>query len=213
MFNGGDLFDLGNEDHEKFVAFLAEVRRFGDAAAHEAGFPKFFFSLEERTTKSGVNYPVLLNEIPYPFSEENGKDRKVSVSIARIEEMGEKSKNHDRVYVGVNPYTFSKVTVPPSALVKEVAKTDKETGELVLSGYDVYLSLYDGSAADYLNRIVQYRIDNFVPSMPSFGCCDKYMVCSEAKKCVQDNPFYFRACQYRKNLLEGNVFYGVNQSS
>ena len=84
------------------------------------------------------------------------------------------------------------------------------TGDV--SGYDVYLSLYDGTAADYLKQIIRYRMGNFTPSMPVFGCCDKYVECSDAKRCVHSNPFYYRSCQYRTNLLAGRIFYGKNKN-
>ena len=152
---------------------------------------------------------MFLNEIPFPFTEKDGKDKMVANSIARIEEMGEKSKNHDRVYVYVNFSTYDRVKPPETAIVKELVK-DEDSSEV--TGYDAYLSLYDGSAADYLKKIIRYRMEDFTTSMPSFGCCDKYIACSDAKKCLHGNPFYFLSCQYRKSLLAGKIFYGKNKN-
>ena len=54
------------------------------------------------------------------------------------------------------------------------------------------------------NRIANnYHVD-------SFGCCGHYEECSNAKRCIMadvDKDFY-RGCQYRKNLENGNIFYG-----
>lgn len=44
-------------------------------------------------------------------------------------------------------------------------------------------------------------------SFPSFGCCDKYMLCSKNKHCLHEDPVYATACQYRKNLENGKIFY------
>lgn len=45
-----------------------------------------------------------------------------------------------------------------------------------------------------------------------FGCCSRYMECSDNKKCIQSNPKIYRDCQYRKHLLNGKIFYGVNRN-
>lgn len=210
MLESGDLFEMTNEDHQKFLELLSEIQDYGRKTAVEFGFPDFFFSIEKNTPKSGVNYPVFLNEIPFPYDAKNGRDKMVSNSITRIEETGEKSKNHDRVYIYVNSSTFDKIPPPEGAIIKEIENKKSNTGDV--SGYDVYLSLYDGTAADYLKQIIRYRMGNFTPSMPVFGCCDKYVECSDAKRCVHSNPFYYRSCQYRTNLLAGRIFYGKNKN-
>ena len=49
-------------------------------------------------------------------------------------------------------------------------------------------------------------------SFDAFGCCGKYLQCSDAKKCVHDDLVYAMACAYRKNLEAGNIFYGKNKN-
>lgn len=45
-----------------------------------------------------------------------------------------------------------------------------------------------------------------------FGCCNDFIGCSDALKCLKlDNPDY-RGCLYRKNLESGRVFYGKNKN-
>lgn len=46
----------------------------------------------------------------------------------------------------------------------------------------------------------------------SFGCCSKYIDCSDVKKCLHDDQLYSTACQYRKNLELGNIFYGKSKN-
>lgn len=46
-------------------------------------------------------------------------------------------------------------------------------------------------------------------SFPKFGCCHRYMKCSEKGKCVHDDLLYSTACEYRHNLESGKVFYGA----
>jgi hypothetical protein len=44
----------------------------------------------------------------------------------------------------------------------------------------------------------------------AFGCCSKYMECSDSRNCIHDNFLFSLCCQYRLNLLENNIFYGKN---
>lgn len=48
-------------------------------------------------------------------------------------------------------------------------------------------------------------------SEDSFGCCSKYVKCSDSKKCLHADKLYSNSCQYKKNLLAGRIFYGVNK--
>lgn len=45
-----------------------------------------------------------------------------------------------------------------------------------------------------------------------FGCCDLYVQCSDAKKCIHKDQSYARNCWYRANLENGRIFYGVNRN-
>ena len=54
---------------------------------------------------------------------------------------------------------------------------------------------------------IRYGINNYVPKADGFACCSRYKACSDAKKCIHPNMLYAKACQYRKNIEEGNVFF------
>lgn len=45
-----------------------------------------------------------------------------------------------------------------------------------------------------------------------FGCCSRYIQCSDAKKCIHPDPVFASACMYRKNLESGKIFYGKNRN-
>ncbi len=62
-------------------------------------------------------------------------------------------------------------------------------------------------AIECLVDCIRSGITNYVPKSSSFACCSRYEECSKAKKCIHPNPLYAKACQYRKNLEEGNIFY------
>ncbi len=45
-----------------------------------------------------------------------------------------------------------------------------------------------------------------------FGCCSRYVQCSDSLKCVSHDPKLSRGCMYKRNLLKGKVFYGKNKN-
>ncbi len=46
----------------------------------------------------------------------------------------------------------------------------------------------------------------------SFGCCSRYLECSDAKECVHPSKIKREACQYKTNLEHGQIFYGKNKN-
>lgn len=46
----------------------------------------------------------------------------------------------------------------------------------------------------------------------SFGCCSRYIECSDAKKCIHPNQLTAMACIYKKSLESGRIFYGKNRN-
>ena len=206
MLEANDLFE--NNTLSSFDVLLNDIQKFGDQTAARFQFPSNFFKVKKNTPKSGkVNYSLTLNEIPFPFTEENGKDKLIATTIFRIEEKGARAKESDCIVVSVNIGTYDCCHPEKPVEIKE--KFDKGN----LSGYIITLSLDSPSTLDYFKHIIEYKIANYTPAMPPFGCCDKYLACSDVKQCLHINPFYFRACQYRKNLLNGKVFYGKNSTT
>lgn len=46
----------------------------------------------------------------------------------------------------------------------------------------------------------------------SFGCCHRYVECSDALQCLHPDFMTSLACLYKKNLDRGKVFYGKNKN-
>ena len=46
----------------------------------------------------------------------------------------------------------------------------------------------------------------------SFGCCNDFLRCSDAQKCIHPDDRFYNGCMYRKNLEAGKVFYGKNKN-
>ncbi len=47
----------------------------------------------------------------------------------------------------------------------------------------------------------------------SYGCCSRYLECSNAKRCVNPNKVLAEGCQYKTNLEQGRIFYGINKNA
>ena len=64
----------------------------------------------------------------------------------------------------------------------------------------------------YVQNTIYYRIKRYASSAALFGCCNKFVECSDAKKCVHENKLYSTSCMYRMNLESGKIFYGKNRN-
>lgn len=91
--------------------------------------------------------------------------------------------------------------------------TDKDTGEK----YEIktirhIFALDSASVVPYIKEIIDYSMLHY-RAKEKFGCCSKYNVCSDNKKCVHKNKFYASCCcWYYGNLDKGNIFYGKNRN-
>ncbi len=45
-----------------------------------------------------------------------------------------------------------------------------------------------------------------------FGCCSRYIECSDKKRCVNPDFFMSLACAYKRHLEAGRIFYGKNNN-
>lgn len=47
----------------------------------------------------------------------------------------------------------------------------------------------------------------------SFGCCNLFNQCSDARKCINPKRIMALGCTYRKNLEKGLIFYGAHPTA
>ncbi len=95
---------------------------------------------------------------------------------------------------------FDNISVPYSQI-----KSAPDFVRIKLSDFDEFIK--NQLASDILQKIY---MDAF--SFDPFGCCSRYLECSYLKKCVHPDIVYATACQYRKNLESGKIFYGINKN-
>lgn len=76
-------------------------------------------------------------------------------------------------------------------------------------GFIRYKCDSDENGADILEIIVNRFTEDYMPS-ERFGCCHRYVECSDAKTCTAPDKLRAKGCYYRENLEKGRIFYGKN---
>lgn len=98
----------------------------------------------------------------------------------------------------------------------DLDKLSKEFSEIKYKEDELYIKLYINDVEEInkidceLKEIYNYLYLN--EPVDSFGCCSRYVECSDALKCVSPYKKLARGCQYRKNLEAGRIFYGKNRN-
>ena len=163
-------------------------------------------SLEGWQTKVSEMFPILCKE--YGLMEQTfsimanvGKDNKItSYSVCAYEpDLVDDRRDSSRNTV--------------LARIKEdVLKTNPDILEVYSKsfGIDENKRRYDKNSNELVECLIgciRYGIEHYEPKAGSFACCSRYEECSKEKKCIHKNKLYAMACQYRKNLEAGNIFY------
>ena len=64
--------------------------------------------------------------------------------------------------------------------------------------------------ADMVNTVCKDRRE--AQTSVAFGCCNDFILCSDARRCLKSKDPDYNGCQYRKNLEAGRIFYGKNKN-
>ena len=94
-------------------------------------------------------------------------------------------------------------TVPTTATIK-IVKSDKVFQHVIFKNND-------SSIYSFIRENILYCLANY-KATSSFGCCSRFIECSNAKRCVHENKIYSMGCKYRMNLDSGKIFYGENKN-
>ncbi len=63
-----------------------------------------------------------------------------------------------------------------------------------------------------IQKIFKSLFLTYMNTKESFGCCSKYIECSNNKHCVTEDVRARFSCQYKRNLDKGKIFYGANKN-
>ena len=87
----------------------------------------------------------------------------------------------------------------------EAARASDDSSRIKISGINNVLALTEQLCVVYMKELSELGGE-------SFGCCHRYVECSDALKCQHPDFMTSLACSYKKNLDEGKVFYGKNKN-
>lgn len=143
---------------------------------------------------------IAIVEKPYPLHSGNTSSMNV-ISFVDFKKRKDETKNLD---IGIRHNTFDQVL--DNNITNEIKKTTSDK---------VYTHVYAKDIDDAVNIIIkalEYELCNYKSSVSSFGCCSKKEECSNKKECIHSNMLYATGCQYRQNLENNRIFYGINKN-
>lgn len=117
-----------------------------------------------------------------------------------------------------------KITFQKSRMLVEIRKLDcikldklsNEFEEIKYKENDLYIKIYINCIEDIykleseLKEVYKYLYLN--EAIENFGCCSRYIECSDVMKCINPDKKMARGCQYKVNLESGKIFYGKNKN-
>ena len=195
----------GNNEVDSDVDWKAKINRICSDLIMEYELPEGTVYLAENRGKKNTDeiksYSICIWEPQYPLGEKNYIER--NDSVLNIKE----KKGCLELNLLNRQYHYSISLFPYDAYVMDLSKTDKDNNR-------VRICIREDSSGfnEYIKKNIEYCIENYKSKASPFGCCSLFEKCSEAKKCLHKNKLYSKGCMYRKNLEQGNIFYGIRKS-
>lgn len=186
---------------DDLTGWQQNVRTILEKMISEKELPEKAISLVTNYARDGkkiTSYSISIYEPDYPILSNSPKDPTRNSIALNIKDKGA------RVELQISKSRVNEIGVPVDAETK-ISKTDN-------SNVQVILPIDSPNLLDYIKQNVEYALDNYTSKASSFGCCSLFVECSDAKHCIHENKLYSKACEYRKNLEMGRIFYGKNKT-
>lgn len=197
-----DAYDDKEVSEERCsIDWKALIQEMLDSMVVEKELPEKSLYLMTNYGRDGqkiTSYSICIYEPDYPLPPNGKRDPTRNSAVLNIKE------SKERLELLVSTSTFSDVGEPEGAEIKTL-KSDT-------ANVHVFLSKKAESLVPFIKEIIEYELANYVSKAASFGCCSRFIECSDAKHCVHENKLYSKACMYRTNLDAGRIFYGKNRN-
>lgn len=156
--------------------------------------------------KKGVNMGYIVKSI-YDIIEQSKRDTsKIKTTPAKT-------------YTNISFYNLSYIRVKDGPKVKYISiprHLDYMLSHYKLPAteanrwYKIYLNNYNNisNLSALILEIFDYCRAKTVGE--TFGCCSRYVDCSDAKACIYENERWSKGCIYRKNIINKRIIYGRN---
>lgn len=186
------------------LSFYEKVQGIIDNIISSHNLPKnsihLYSNISSSGTKSGteVSKSICIFEPEYPprpnVKEIPGKNFVI---------MKMQFQKNSQIVLFIRNSQMDNIDVPQTATTKTL-KSDKVFKH-------VHFQIGDENIYDFIYNNIIYCLSNY-QSSNTFGCCSRFVECSDAKECVHENKIYSMGCMYRKNLDAGRIFYGKNKN-
>lgn len=118
---------------------------------------------------------------------------------------------------------FFKKAVMRVRRLKKSVRIDLKTEfskDLDLENYLIPMNEKNWSSTEYCDVVIEKIINNadkvyekcYLEASEPFGCCSRYLECSDKRRCIQPDRELARDCKYKRHLEEGRIFYGKNRN-
>lgn len=94
-------------------------------------------------------------------------------------------------------------------------KEKKEDGSVIekIQAYRFYLGKSSENHQSIFALLAEISEEKFYgANVEHFGCCNDFILCSDAKRCLHEENWEYIGCEYRKNIKMGRIFYGKNKN-
>lgn len=149
------------------------------------------------TSKEEMSKSICIYEPEYPPVKDDCVNPGKNFVVMNIQ-------MNDAIELLIRNLQFENIPLPHTGKLKAVP-SDKTFRHVIFD-------FSDRTVFEYIKENVLYCLKNYHSRVRSFGCCSKFMECSNAKKCVHVNKLYATACAYKYNLENGRIFYGGNRN-
>jgi len=184
-----------------FDEFLESLNAVLKKIEIEKELPKDSLYVKENISKEKItSWSVCIHESYYPAPYGDEKyDKQIEVVVTFSKK--ELSKEGLACACSVRQEILDKIGVVGSP--KILSSSSLKTVRYLVS---------DSCLLVFMEKLVIHAIEHYYSPEDPFGCCSRYMECSDAKKCVHPNKLYSTACAYRHQLERGHIFYGKNKN-
>jgi len=159
-----------------------------------------FDSMEtyDKRIKNALIHKIVNQEYTKYLDVKENKDKSISIKAKNI--LAAKIKLAKRT-----PYIEIKEKYKDEFVNFEMVHASNNSLRIKITGIDEVLALIDQLSIIYMKVLSELGEE-------SFGCCHRYIECSDALHCLHPDYLTSLACLYKKNLDKGKVFYGKNKN-
>lgn len=186
---------------EAIIHWEKEIQAMLDQMVVDMNLPDKSLYLATNYGRDGVtitSYSICIYEPEFPSQHKDVKDSTRSSTVLRYK------VGKEKIELMIGRTQFESLEKPENAEIKQKKSAPNFIFVTMIPTAKNFIP--------YIRENTKYALENYTSKAASFGCCSRFLECSDAKTCVHENKLYSKACIYRGNLEAGRIFYGKNRN-